>query len=51
LSIGVTGKNCTLITSAFKDIHFYVTEAEIHAGQVKILLYTSQCFSANIGSN
>ena len=51
LLISVTSKYCTLFTGAFGDIRVYISKAEIYAGQGKILLYTSQCFLAKIGSN
>jgi len=47
----VTTENCTYFTHAFTDIHADITEADVYAGQVKILLYTSQRFLANTGSN
>jgi len=51
LYIFITTTNCTWFTRAFGGIHADITETEVCAGQVKILLYTSQCFLANIASN
>ena len=53
LRLYVTAENCTQFTHAFdvECIHADVTEAEVYAGQVEILQYTLQCFSANVASS